>query len=737
MQAPSAKTTRLDPFTFEVLRHRIWAINDEAAASLCNISGSPVATEIRDFNTALMNARGDAFIIGSYICSHAISQQQIVYHILKHYAENPGIGVDDVFICSDPYAGAIHQNDVTVVAPIHWNGELIAWAGATIHEIDVGGPIQGSQGSIGAQSIFGEGPPMPPLKIVEGGRLRKDIEAEYLVRSRTRELNALDLRAKLAAVELSKQRILQLVERRGVDLFLNLVDDMIDFSEVRLRARLRGIPDGTWRHESYIDCDDGKTQKLYPCRLTLTKKGDSLHFDFTGTAPQAPAVINCTYVGVLTGVMSAMLAELCYDIPWSVAGVSRVLTIEAPPGTLVNASWPAGCSKATTAGSFVATTVSAVCISRMLAASDQLRDHVMAPWHGALPTQELFGVDQRGRPFGAALLDPMAGGSGARIDQDGIDSGGFLRSLCCTIANVESVEFRYPVVYLSRRHQVDSGGAGKYRGGAGITLMYTPIDTDHIPTNVMHSYGVEQPEAVGLSGGHPCGTNEVALLRGSDVWARLEAGSLPMGLEDASGRLDVPPSLTLSDLTRGDLYRTVTGGGAGYGDPLDRDPERVRIDVRWGLVSVAAARTLYGVVVDERGLAVDVAATQTQREQLRALRLQGARPGTGYLAELPDLGSAGRIGGLSEYIDVVTAAAGSQRWFRCTCGRPLCPANQNVKEAMLQTEEPLTSSGPMCNPRQIGGRFRFRRFLCPGCGRQLETEVALAGAPVRWDVELA
>ena len=130
--------SQVDPITFEVLSHRLWAINEEGAAALRLISGSPVATEVHDFNTSLLSPEGDAFVVGPYIVAQAVSQQVIVKNILKDYGENPGIGPDDVFITNDPYTGALHQNDVTCVAPIHYNGELMAWAGATIHEVDVG-----------------------------------------------------------------------------------------------------------------------------------------------------------------------------------------------------------------------------------------------------------------------------------------------------------------------------------------------------------------------------------------------------------------------------------------------------------------------------------------------------------------------------------------------------------------------------------------------------------------------
>ena len=227
----------IDPITFEVLRHRLWAINDEAGATIRRISGSPVATEAYDFNTGLLNAQGNMVLVGVYISAHASVQDLIVQHILQEYSDNPGIGEDDMFLTGDPYVGALHQPDITCVAPIHWEGELVAWCGCTVHQVDVGGPVAGSV-TVGARSIYEEAPPISPIKIVQAGLLRKDIEREYLRRSRTPELVGLDLRAQIAANNVAKARLRELIARQGLETAAGTMEQMIDYVEARFRERL-------------------------------------------------------------------------------------------------------------------------------------------------------------------------------------------------------------------------------------------------------------------------------------------------------------------------------------------------------------------------------------------------------------------------------------------------------------------------------------------------------------------
>jgi len=715
-------TASIDPVTFEVLRHRLWAINDEAGATIRRISGSPVATEAYDFNTGLLTAGGDMLLVGVYISAHASVQDIIVQHILQEYMDNPGIGEDDMFLTGDPYVGALHQPDITCVAPVHWEGKMVAWCGCTVHQIDVGGPVAGSV-TVGARSIYEEAPPIPPIKIVQGGLLRKDIEREYLRRSRTPELVGLDLRAQIAANNVAKARIRELIDRHGLETALATMAQMIDYVEARFRDRLKDLPDGIWRHVTFLE-HDGIEDKIYPVRLEMTKDGDSLTFDFRESAEQAPALINCCRGALRGNIMANILPFLCYDMPWTPAGLWRAVTLLSRPGTVVDAAWPAGVSIAPMAAAWAARASINACIGKMMAAAPRLKDHAMATWMGSYLAQNISGINQRQEPFATVIVDSMAGGTGARTFKDGVDSGGFLSSLACSIANVETNEHFFPMLYLFRRQTPDSGGPGRFRGGLGGERAFVPYDTPRSIDSTFFSFGNEAPASAGISGGYPGGTCYMAVKKGSNLWEAIRQGRLVTSLEELDGELEVLPAMARRRLESGDVTVCAFPGGGGYGDPLDRDPRLVLEDVLNGLVSQEWAERIYGVVLagPETGLSAEPGLTEQRRLAIRQERSPGARP-SGWIE------SKGKT--LNEYLAVEEGAVGCVR-----CGHPLGPASGNFKLQARMAEHPLTHAGPAINRHGPGPRFVLREFSCPGCGTMLEVEVNLRGSPVLWDVQV-
>lgn len=720
---------RLDPATFEIVRHRLWYINDEGALTIARLSGSPVATEVFDMNAGLMTAAGDLVYIDNFICAQATTLSPLVKHLLEEYADNPGFGPDDIFLCNDPYVSVCHQNCVGVAGPIFDGDELVGWAGASLHAIDVGGPTAG-QVQVDAADIHGEQPLIGPVKVYEDGRFRKDVEHTYLNNSRLPDVLGLDLRAKVAAVQVIRRRLLEAFEEFGKDTVLAAMEDVVDYTEGRLRARLAELPDGTWRHRGYIEFGDD----IYACRVTMTKEGGSLSFDFSESDGQAPAVINCAYPGLVGGVLAAVMVYLCWDMPWSPAGVLRTIDIDSRPGTVVHSEYPAGVSKSTTTAIWEVRNLASITIGKMLAASESHRDRAMAGWQGVKALEELFGYEPSGERFGGPLLDGMAGGGGAMPGRDGIDTGGHTSSLRATIANVESYELRYPILYLYRRQTPDSGGPGTFRGGAGVSLMYMVHGVEEIPTKILHTFGMEQPESPGLCGGYPSTTNQFAIVRDSDVLARMAAGEVPQRLEDLAGELETYGAYAITSLRRGDVYRAVSMGGGGYGDPLDRDPQLVARDVERLLVTREWAERTWGVVLTDDG-EVDADATAASREQLREARRTAASeaaPDGGRGLWTPDDQGVR----LAEAIFYDVSAQPPA--YRCRCGQSLGPADRPYKELAAQARYPVQHIGPEVNPARIGGsRFELREFYCPGCFTLLEVEIARPGDPLLDDARLA
>lgn len=715
----------LDPTTFEILWHRLLAIAEEMGITYMRCSGSQVLITGNDASTGITLPDGSLVAMGPYITTQGNVLPLIVDNTLRLCRENPGIEPGDIFICNDPYLGAIHHPDVATLAPVFHEGALFAWVAASGHQPDIGGMDPGGF-SIRAVDTYQEGLRIPIVKLVERGRLRDDI-LRWILNQVRDPLVGLDLKAQIAANETGRERLLGLVRRYGPEAVQGAMEGSIAFTRERLQDRLRRLPDGQWTEVQFID-HDGHRDDIYRVVLTLTKRGDRLGLDFAGTSPQARGLINCTQGGLRAGILTALYILLCHDLPWN-RGVLDCLEISAPAGSVVNCSMPMPCAMATISAVIVVIDCVFRAMSRCLLASEfeSDRDEAMACWTGSSMAPIAAGVSQHGFPFVNTEMSHFAGGGGARIDQDGVDTGGIVFNTTPNIANVETIEQDFPLLYLFRRHLTDSGGPGRYRGGASGELAYIVHDAPTGELEVAFSgTGAEMPNAVGLSGGLPGAAIRVLRVRDTAILRLLGTGApLPATLDEISGvRETIPQKHPRTPFVPGEVWYHHWQGGAGYGDPLDRDPEAVVRDVRRHLTSPDCAARIYGVIVRSDG-EVDLEGTTRARQDLRELRRQRA--------ELPEspvgvrdpapLGSGWRI---AESVEIARAA-GLTRCRRC--GQGLSLGGVDHTRGCLRAREPLTVAGPHRGEDYDRGRFHLELFYCPGCLTLLEAEVVQDGAP--------
>jgi N-methylhydantoinase B len=706
----------VDAATFEVLRHRLWAINDEAAVTIARVSGSPIATEGNDFNSGLMTASGETVVAGIYVLVHAAALGRIVRDVLEHYADNPGIRPGDMFLTNDTYVGAPHQADVIVVAPIFDGDRLIAWTGSCVHQADVGGPVPGSI-TVGARNIYEEALPISPVKIVEGGVLRADIEREYLHRSRTPELNRLDLLGQIAANRVQSDRILELCAKYGTDTLIATFDRLIDSTEQRLRERLRALPDGRWRHVGFCE-HDGVDDAVYAVRLTMTKQDDNIVLDFSDSSPQAPALINVAEPTLSGYAMAAVMTVFGYGLPWVPASFWRVIEVRSKPGTVVHCTMPAGMSMGvTSAGQEVRTAVN-VCVDRMLDASDDPVHHaqILASCTSSSATSTISGTHADGRPFGTMLLDGVTGGMGARTWGDGPDTGGFLSSPAGACVNVEVSELNFPLRYVWRRERPDSGGPGRRRGGVGADNVYVPHEMgDRFGTTVF-AHGTQPPTSAGALGGEPGMQNAFAIVRGGAAGA-----DATRTLDEFGGEVTRTAPKQVTALGAGDAFVNWCAGGGGIGDPLDRAYDDVMADIGEGLVTEDGARRDYGVVTG------DPDATERLRAERRRERLGGAEPAAAL--DEPPAGSRR----LSTHLAVLADRVVCRR-----CGGDICRADPtaSIKDHLVARETSVGERWPFVDGAPGASRFVLRRFFCPSCATQIDVEVNFADAPYLVSVEV-
>jgi N-methylhydantoinase B len=721
----------LDPLTYEVVRHRIAAITEDMGEALKRMSGSVVVTDCNDFGTLILDEGGDSVQMGLFNTQLAAAVDLAVKWTLEQRSANPGIRDGDMFFCNDPWVGGgLHQNDASVLAPLFYHGALFCWTGAVAHQVDLGGVSPGSW-SVDGVDVFWESIPIPPLKMVEGGVLRADIEDSYLRRSRVPKLVALDLRAKIGANNVAHEQLRRLIDKYGPTTVKAVMRRMMDDAESRLAKKLAELPDGTWKAVAHQDGARAGDREIHKIVLSMTKQGDRLTFDFTGTDEQVPGISNCTFAGLRGGVMPVLLTLLCGDIPWSPGGIDRCVNIISEHGTLNNCTFPAGIGKASVASAWATQNAVTECVASMLAAHTVHKKSAMSVGCGTWDLTLLAGVDQRGGGFATMLCDAMAGGMGARVDADGVDTGGGNPIAMGRVADAEMNEFSFPILYLWRREEPDSGGAGRFRGGLGGSSCFIPHDS---PIGGMHlvlsATGKALPQATGLSGGYPANTQYDVLVRGSSVAETLARGRIPAELDQLGGDVQIMPAHLETNLDAADVYYTHWQGGGGYGDPLLRDPALVAADVGRHRVSRDAADQLYGVVLGHDG-SHDQEATAQRRDAVRRER-SGAAPA-------PGPGAPAAAGApVDDNVDL-----GGDGVTRCRhCSTILGDLESGTLSRALVRERDSVEAGPSVHaaPGSFTDRpIVLRQASCPSCLVLLATEIVPADEPqIRsWSLALA
>ena len=685
----------VDAVEREVIRSRLLAITDEMRVALQSVSGSPTVTEATDFFTGLYLPDGSVATMGFQVSQEASAVGGLIRHLR---ASGRPVRPGDLFLGNDPYVAALHQNDLQMAGPIHRGDELVAWAGVMAHETDMGG-MDFASWSPRAREVYQEGLRIPCVKIADRGEIREDVLEMILAASRLPSTLGLDVRAFVATINVARYRMAALFARYGAARVADVMAWMIDRTEAVVRERLRALPDGEIRAHDFLE-HDGHEDRLYRVDCVATKRGDRLTLDFGGSSPQAPGFVNATRAGLRGGVAGALLPMLGYGTAWN-EGVLRPVEIVAADGLVCTARHPAPVGSATVETIWVVGNVTAAAVNKLLACAPATMPRTQATSSGTMATFNLSWTAERGEPAGLHLLDPLAGGSGAHADRDGVDAGGPPWVPVPSIADVEANERVSPLRYVRRRLTPDSGGPGARRGGRAAEIALTVIQGSADALVMMH--GNEVPNSLGLFGGLP----------GATVAHRVRR---------SAGRADdLGPKPGHLPLAPGDVYEVSWQGGGGIGDPLDRDPDDVARDVARGLVTQAAARAIYGVVAyDGRA---DEASTSGLRDRVRRERVGGElRPGEAPREGGAPLGPTLRLLEIDGETCVVSPGGnvlsrGTTAWRAGALRRPF------DLEALPGTW-------------RLHPRLRATAYYCPGTGTLLALDIDEEGAPVRDDVLL-
>lgn len=614
------KPLELDPITFEIVKNKMLAAINEAGAVLVRTSGSEVVVTVREYTQSYYTADGHLILTGGGILLHVKSIAEIVKYLIQEYEHTIGINEGDMFIFSDPYLGGMHPPDQTIVAPIFWKGKRVGFCASLTHIPDTGA-IDAGGFCPRATDSFQEGLRLRGLRVMKGGTRCEDVFNTIKGMVRLPDTVELDILSKVASNNVLIKRSLELIEKYGLELYERINWQLIRYSEVLAREKLRKIADGEWQSVTYLE-HDGIQPNLFKIQVTAKKKGDHLTLDYSGSSPQAATSVNATYHAAMGCAFAILAGRLFYDIPWN-EGILNPLELILPENCIINAKFPAAVSQGMPAGGGIVVFAVQDVLSKMLLASgENLRREASSVFgwsvHFALPV----GIDQYGKFFVWPIMDECAGGMGARTYRDGVGTGGTIQTPKVRIGNIEEYEQRYPLLFVYRREEKDSAGAGKFRGGPGGELCFTlhKSPTKYVDV-ALSGAGIEPAIALGMAGGLPARQGRFIKISKSNVISLLRRGEIPEDMEQIEGEKELLPPKGYTRVEEGDCFYLAWLGAGGFGDPIERDPELVRQDILNGIVSPEVAERIYGVVARGGGFKVDQLATTQRKEEIRRERL--------------------------------------------------------------------------------------------------------------------
>ena len=577
---------KLDAVTLEVLRNALPAVANEMAADLQRTSYNMMIYEVRDYCTALLDTNGELISQNVGGVSHFVADLGVlVVDGMKRYGSD-GFKPGDVIITNHQAVAGQHLNNVVIYMPYFYKGELLMFCMVRAHWIDVGGQSTGFGAGATVADPWLEGLQLDQLKIYEEGRLNETLYRVIKDNIRFPESSLGDMKSQMAACRLAARRVDELFDKYGKDTILAAISQIFDETEQKCRNVVAQLPDGIYEAEASIDDDGLIRDEEVPIRVKITIKGSDMIIDLSGCSAERKAAINSrTYAGArvaykaLTGPLDPVNE-----------GSFRALKVVIPEGNIMMAKFPAPMSGWS---AIVPTVVDTI----VVALAKAMPDRVPAGHHGLLGGSVVFfGLHPKTkRRFIVQSIE--GGGWGGRPFEDGESATVSVCQGDVRNGSIEGIELKCPVLVESRALRQDSCGAGRYRGGLGLDMKVRNLvegkwNFERTRRSKCPPWGI-----AGGTAGEPGGN--LLKLPGEKAFKWITGANIPVPLNS--------------------LAIVRTGGGGGWGDPLQRDAALVAADAAEGLISRRAAQELYGVVL--RGsMSLDESATQRLRDRLRSRR---------------------------------------------------------------------------------------------------------------------
>jgi N-methylhydantoinase B len=591
----------MDTVVYEIIRSGLYAAAREMKVAMMRTAASPIIHSGGDASAAIFDAKMQLVaqgndiptMMGSAVMSTKASVEAIGVKNLRH---------GDVIISNDVYlGGGNHQPDVQLTRPVFVDDEIVAYTMTRGHWVDIGGIAPGSF-AVATWDVHAEGIRIPPVLLFRDDRPVDDVFRLIVQNTRDADNRTLDIKAQYAGTFVGGARVIEMAKKYGRAAIAEAMARSLDYSEKLTRARIEKIPDGVYEGSDFLEPvgTAGWPQDLIPVQVKITVDGSRMVFDYTGTARQVRGGVNCPFSVLCNSTWFTVKAITDPMIPIN-QGCYRPVEIVCPEGTVLNCTYPASVV------SGVTETSPRIIDMLLRTLSQAIPDRVVAQNNCAACTGVFSGTDpveERSRAFRrkvVAMVDPNAGGFGARPDKDGISAIRVLVGNTGT-QSTELTEHLIPLTIEKWELVPDSGGAGRWRGGLTTDRVYR-VEYDEATLTVTAERGRVAPK--GLFGG-------------------LEGARFKSTVTKPDGSVTEMPSKGSAALVRkGDKVLIRCAGSGGYGDPLEREPDRVLKDVIDGYITVKAARELYGVALTNDNRNIDATSTGVLRQRVRAAREEG------------------------------------------------------------------------------------------------------------------
>ncbi len=568
---------KIDKILASVFQRRFKSITEEMSIVLTRTTRSPILCEAKDFVTGLYDGKGKMLEQTENLPILSFSLGPVCEYIVNYFGDEiyPG----DVIFHNDVFSMGNQNNDVAVYKPIFYKDKLIAWAAAKGHQADIGGAVAGGYNPR-ATEVWQEALRIPPVKVYEKGKLRKDVWGLIFANIRF-DIVAADMRAQIGSCVVGERGILRLVEKYGIDVFEAHKEYLFDSTENMMKAEIRTIPNGEYHGQATVYYDGKTPDSKYRIKVKITVEDEKITFDYSETDPQTDGFVNGTYTSSASATLLTFLQMVNPDMPHN-DGMIRPVNIIIPAGTILNAKYPA----ATTFGNHLCPP-NADAIMRAL--SRAIPNRITAGWNQLLCYLTTGFDTRKNNNYVDIGFLGLKGGSGATKGVDGYDHIGMIDASGGVLdQDYEMFEQQTPHLLLRHEYWQDSAGAGQWRGGLGVE---TEFKIGGKQTKVVTFGDGDVEPAFGLFTGKDSTLNKIEL-------------HYPDGKVNKTTTKDL-----VENVPAGTVLFQQAGGGGGYGNPHLRKAEKVAREVRNGIISIKQAKESYGVVVDPETYAVNIEET--------------------------------------------------------------------------------------------------------------------------------